>query len=450
MLRRVLITVQIILLGAGHGIAQKNEADIWSLRKCLEYAKESNIQLKQAELNVASAQIDVVQARAQRLPNMNFGGNSGYRFGLFEDPFTNTISNTSARNLDIGLSSRVDLFRGGALNNSIKQSSIDLLANQADLQQQEYDLALDITLAYLTILQRSDILESSLLQINSTKEQRDRTEKLVNAGSLARADLLTLESQIATEEVNVVNATNNLELGYLNLQQLLNLDPEENFSIEKLELEDPQGNFLEVTTEEVYNFAEANQPFIKSAELSIQSAKLGIKIAESDRIPSLSLSSSYGTGFSSRSKDPVSGETRSLGNQFNLNRGGSVTLGLSVPVYNKRNTQSNIERSEIRLKNAQFTSDLQKQSLRQIIEQAYVDLKNAYSTYISTVKQVEALDLSFINTEKQFNLGVVNSVDYLLSKNNLNSARYDLVRAKYTYIFRQKVLDFYQGKPIGF
>ncbi|MEL6252647.1 MAG: TolC family protein [Bacteroidota bacterium] len=447
MLRQILTTFLSLVLGSGFLFAQVSDSDIWSLRRCLEYAKESNIQLKQAELNVESGEISLAQSKAQRLPNMNFGGNYGLRFGLFEDPLTNTLSNTNVRNLDIGLSSRVDLYRAGAISNGIKQSQIDLEANQADLTQQEYDLALDITLAYLTILQRSDLLESSLLQISSTREQRDRTEKLVDAGSLARADLLQLESQIATEEVNVVNATNNLELGYLALQQLLNLDPDGRFSIEKLDLPDPEGDFLDAVTEEVYEFAEANQPFIRSAELNVESAKLGIKIAESDRIPSLSLSGNYGTGYSSRAED-ITGE--GVGGQFSVNRSGSVTLGLSVPIYNRRNVQSNVERAVITYKNAQFTSELRKQNLRQTIEQAYVDLKNAYSTYNSTVKQVDALDLAFTNTEKQFNLGVVNSVDYLLAKNNLNRARFDLVRAKYTYIFRQKVLDFYQGKPIGF
>lgn len=447
MLRSVLITIQILLFGSMCGFAQNTNPDIWDLRKCLEYAKESNIQLKQAQLNVASGQIGVEQAKAQRYPNFNLGGNYNARIGLYEDPLTNQLINQSVRSTNLGLSTGMDLYRGGAIKNGIIQSDIDLQASRADLEQQEYDLALDVTLAYLTILQRSDILESSLLQISSTREQRDRTEKLVKAGSLARADLLQLESQIATEEVNVVNATNNLELGYLQLQQLLNLDPIENFGIQKLELADPEGDFLDATTDEVYKFAEANQPFIRSAELNAESAELGIKIAEASRIPSINLSGNYNTGYSSFAEE-VSGD--GFGKQFNLNRSGSLGLGFSIPIYNKRNVQSNIERAEITLKNAKYRSQLQKQNLRQIIEQAYVDLKNAYSTYISTQKQVEALDLSFVNTEKQFNLGVVNSVDYLLSKNNLNRARFDLVRSKYTYIFRQKVLDFYQGKPIGF
>lgn len=447
MLRRILVTLTLFFLGSACVHSQNNNPDLWDLRRCLEYAKESNIQLKQAQLNVASGQIAVEQAKAQRYPNFNLGGNYNARTGLYEDPLTNQLINQAVRSTNVGLSTGMDLYRGGSIKNSISQSNIDLQALRKDLEQQEYDLALDITLAYLTILQRSDILESSLLQINSTKEQRDRTEKLVKAGSLARADLLQLESQIATEEVNVVNATNNLELGYLQLQQLLNLNPDEDFGIQKLELADPEGDFLDATAEEIYTFAEANQPFIRSAELSVESAELDIKIAAANRIPSVSLSGNYNTGYSSFAEE-VNGD--GFGRQFNLNRSGNVGLGLSVPIYNRRNVQSNIERAEINLKNAQYRSQLQKQNLRQIIEQAFVDLKNAYSTYISTQKQVEALDLSFNNTEKQFNLGVVNSVDYLLSKNNLNRARFDLVRSKYTYIFRQKVLDFYQGKPIGF
>lgn len=296
---QVIYTLIFFLFASGPLNAQEGDPNVWDLQRCLEYAKESNIQLKQARLNVASGEISVEQAKAQRLPNFNIGGNYGFRFGLFEDPLTNTLSNTNVRNLDIGLSSRVDVYRAGAITNGIRQSDIDLQANRADLEQQKYDLALDITLAYLTILQRGDILESSLLQINSTKEQRDRTEKLVKAGSLARADLLQLESQIATEEVNVVNATNNLELGYLNLQQMLNLDPNDKFAIKRLELPDPEGDFLSTTADEVYAFAESNQPSIHSADLAIESAELGVKIAKSDMIPSLNLGGNYGTGYSS-------------------------------------------------------------------------------------------------------------------------------------------------------
>ena len=447
MYRTILSLISIGILGLAPLSLHAQRSDIWSLRRCLDYAKESNIQLKQAELNVKSSDILLKRAQALRLPNINFGTNLGLRFGYFVDPFTNRLELQNSQTVDAGLQSQVSLFNGFSISNSIKQGQIDLASDEAALAQQEYDLALNVTLAYLQILQQAEVLESARLQLGSTKGQRDRTAKLVKAGSLPQADLLLVESQIATEEINVINAENLLEMAYLSLQQILNLDPDDNFGIERLELSDPKSSFSIEPASEIYQFAEANQPGIRSADLAVQSASLGVDIANSDRIPSLGLFGSVGTGWSSLRQEATD---QNFSEQITQNRSGSVSLGLNVPIYNRRQVKTNIELAEIQMRNSQYTADLERQLLKQTIEQAYLDLRSAFTTYNSTIKQVEALELSFTNTEKQFNLGVVNSVDYLLAKNNLNRARFDLVRTKYTYIFQQKVLDFYQGKPIGF
>ena len=419
-------------------------ANIWSLQRCLEFARDNNIQLKQANLNVTSSEVALAQARARRLPNANAGVNTFSRLGYFVDPFTNKLAQQTSLTMDLGVSSSVNVFSGFQIANSIKRGIVDLEASRADLAQQEYDLALDITLAYLQILQNAEFLESTRTQVASTKEQRDRTKKLVDAGSLAPADLLQLQSQIATEELNVVNAQNQLELSYLSLQQLLNLDPDDKFGIEKLALDDPEGELLPVNADEVYQYAEQNQPFIRSADLGVESAIIGVDIAKGQLYPSVSLSGSAGTGYSSLREALV------FSDQISQNVSGSLSAGLSIPIYNRRQTKSDIERAEIGLENAQFTAQLRRQNLKQIIDQAYLDARSAFTSYNATIRQYEAQELNFLNIEKQFNLGVSNSVDYLVAKNSLNMARFDLLRNKYTYLFRTKVLDFYLGKPIGF
>lgn len=420
------------------------DANIWSLKRCLEHARDHNIQLKQAELNVQSSEISLAQSKARRLPNANAGINAFSRLGYFVDPFTNIIQQQTSFTLDMGVSSSVNIFNGFQITNGIQQSLVNVEASRADKEQQEYDLALDITLAYLQILQNAEFLESARTQVASTKEQRDRTKKLVDAGSLAPADLLQIESQIATEELNVVNAQNQLELSYLFLQQTLNLDPNEKFGIQKLELDDPEGGFLSTSAQEIYQYAETQQPSIRSADLQIKSANLGIEIAKGQRYPSVTLSASTGTGYSNQR------ESISLGDQFADNISGSLSAGLNIPIYNRRQVISNIEQSEITLENAQYTAQLRRQNLKQIIEQAYLDAKSSYSSYNATIRQFKAQELNFQNVEKQFNLGISNSVDYLVAKNAVNMARFDLLRNKYTYLFRTKVLDFYLGRPIGF
>ncbi|MEM7656280.1 MAG: TolC family protein [Bacteroidota bacterium] len=454
-------------------------SDIWSLRQCLEYAQEYNLQLKQADLNVQRGEIDLAQARAARMPNLNGSVNGFSRFGFFVDPFTNQLDQQSSFTSDLGISSGVTLFNGFQLSNTIKQSELDYRASLADKEQQEYDLALNITLAYLSILQNAEFAEAAKLQVASTKEQRDRTSKLVEAGSLAPADLLQLQSQIASEELNVVNLQNQLELSYLNLQQLMNLDPSEPFGIEKLELDDPEGEVLDMNTSDLYAEAEQNQPFIESADLQIQSAQMGKEIAKGAQYPSLFLSMSGGTGYSSNRKrvlgfeqngfdelpgvkingEPALFETPALDqvtgpyayfDQLSDNVSGNVSVGLNIPIYNRRQIKSGIELADIQIQNAQLSAQLQRQNLKQVIEQAYLDAKSSYSSYLATQRQLDAAQLNFENVEKQFNVGLSNSVDYLVAKNSANMARFDLLRNKYTYLFRTKVLDFYQGKPIGF
>ena len=473
----------LLILTVSLGISSANAQEIWSLKRCLEYAQETNIALKQAELNTQSSQIGLEQAKAARLPNLNAGVNGGTNFGYTINPFTNTFESLSVQSINAGVNSGVTIFNGFRLSNTIKQSQIDFQASELDQKQAEYDLALNVTLAYLNILRSAEIVESASLQVNSTTEQRDRTNKLVKAGSLAQADLLQIESQIATDELQLVNAQNQLQMAYLTLQQILRLPPSQSFGIEKPNIADPELEVLAANPDEIYRLAEATQPFIKSAELNVKSAGLAIEIAKAGVLPSLTASGSVNTRYvagrttpngkietialpptnvdvSLNGADPVSAEittyrdifledTYTFGSQMRDNIGGSVFLNLNLPIYNRRQNKSAIQRSELILQNAQLNSDLQKQLLEQTIQQAFLDAKSAYSSYASTLKQVEALELTFKNTEKQLNLGVANSTEYLLATNNLNRARNDLVRTKFDYIFRTKVLDFYQGKPLG-
>ncbi|MEZ4847225.1 MAG: TolC family protein [Bacteroidia bacterium] len=457
------------------------QGNIWSLKRCLDYAKETNITLQQAELNTQSSQIALTQSKAARMPNLNGNINGGNNFGYSVNPFTNQFQSQSIQSLNAGIGSNVTLFNGFRISNTIKQSQIDLNVNELNQKQAEYDLALNVTLAYLNILRNGEIVESAELQVNSTKEQLERTSKLVRAGSLAQADLIQLESQLATDELQLVNAQNQLAMSYLTLQQILRLDPNDAFGIEKPDLPDPELGLLKSSAYEIYQVAEATQPFIESADLNVKSAGLGIEIAKAGLRPSLTASANAGTGYASGRQIPVGTENKSVTTNVDVsinggevipaeitttqpsliydsysfqdqmidNIGGSVSLSLNFPIYNRSQNKSNIQRSELALQNAQLIAESQRQLLEQTIQQAYLDAKSAYSSYTSTMKQVEALKLTFENTEKQFNLGVANSTEYLLATNNLNRARNDLVRNKFNYIFRTKVLDFYQGKPLG-
>ncbi|MEO0900209.1 MAG: TolC family protein [Bacteroidota bacterium] len=466
-----------VVFGLMCSLSFAQNTKIWTLQECLDYAMKNNIGLQQNQLQQQISAVNLLSAKAARYPNLNVGPQWSSSFGRSIDPTTNTFIDQRFDALNISANSNVTLWNNNRITNTIKQREMDLEASEKDVKQAEYDLALDVTLAYLNILFQGEILESARVQVLSTREQLDRTSKLVQAGSLAQADLAQVQSQIATEELNVVNAQNQLELAYLALQQLLLLDPEEPFGIQKPELADPQGGFRLTPTSEIYSSAIGFQPSIEAADLRIKSASLGEKIAEASMYPTVSLGVTAFTAWSggrlqqngtAMVRDTITaeiaqqeqtfvllGERPTFGsypffNQLIDNYNVGLGLRIDIPIYNRRQVKSQIEIAQIQTSQAKLTAQLVRQSLQQLIEQAYVDARNALSTYSATQKQVEALELTFDNIQKQFDLGAANSVDFLVAKNNLNQSKFDLLRAKYGYFFRLKILDFYQGKPIDF
>jgi outer membrane protein len=465
-----------LLLGLQQGQAQN--PDLWSLRRCIEHARANNLALRQAELNVASSEIGLAESRARRMPSASGNSSLASRFGYFVDPFTNTLKQQNVQTLNLGLSSGLDLYNGGSIAYGIRQSETDLAAARAGLEQQEYDLALNVALGYLNILQAGENVEAAQVQLASTREQRERSAKLVQAGALAQADLLQIEAQIASDELSLVSAQNQLESAHLSLMQLLNLPQDQPFGVERVQLPEIQNEIFALSLEEVYAVAEKNLPSIRQADLQKESALIGERIAQSARYPSLSLGASVGSGYST-GRDRVTGfepsdpqvidaeindvpvtlelpqfrtltETYTLGNQLSDNINAFVALQLNVPIYSRGSIRYGVERAQIARANAELGAEQARQGLYQALQQAYVNARNAYSSYQANARRVEAAQLSFGNIEKQYNVGLVNATEYLVAQNDLNRARFDQLRAKYEYWFRLKILDFYQGKPLGF
>lgn len=436
----------LLLLCSVLGAASQN-AENWDLQRCLDFAAQNNLRLQQAELNVLSSELSLQQSKNNRLPNANAFISARNNFGFSIDPVTDQFTTQGITSLSPGVQSSITIYNGLRLKNLIRQSEVDLLASQSDLANNQNLLVLNIATAYLQILSDYETLESARIQLVSTEEQRDRTAKLVKAGSLAQADLLQLESQIATQERTVVNAENSLEISYLNLRNIINLGASEVFEVERPELPAPTALDLP-SLEEIIAYAQGTQPSVEAADLRIRSAQISQAVAQAGLLPSLSLNVNAGTGYTSGLV--INGEPVSVVDQFSRQFGGGAGVNLNIPIYNRGQNETNIQQAKISIENAQLNADIARQDLQATIQQSYVDVENAYSTYKSIERQIEALDLTFKNTEKQFNLGLVNSVDYLVAQNNLNQARFDLVRTKYVYFFRRKVLDFYMGKPITF
>jgi len=445
---------------------------IWSLQNCIDYALANNIQVKQQQLNEQLAKISYNQSKLSLAPNLNGDASHAYNNGKTIDMYTNSFATSTVQSDNFYLSSSVTLFNGFQLLNTMKQNKINLQASQFDLDKMMNDISLNLATAYLQILYNIEILNNAKNQLDITNQQVKRTQVLFDAGTVAKGTLLTIEAQAATDELSVVNAQNNLDLSYLTLTQMLDLASTENFAIEipKLNL-DIESSVLTLP-EQIYAIASAKQPEIKSAELRVQSNEIGLAIARGLRSPSLSLRGSLGTGFSgasTRLKDntpsgyyPI-GATSSgelvyapsydyekipFNDQINNNINKTISFNLTIPIFNNWQTNATISKAKIAIQNANYSLQTAKNTLLKSIQQAYADALAARNKYKSSRKSVDALNEAYKYAEQKFDVGLLNSTDYNDAKNKLAEAESNLTQAKYEYVFRLKILDFYMGKPI--
>ena len=447
----------------------------WSLEECVDYALKNNIQIKQQKLGVDIAEENLLQIRASQFPSLNANATHGYNFGRTIDPFTNEFATESVRSNNFNLSTGLTLFSGLQVRNSIAQSQQELEATRFDVDKMENDISLAVASAYLQILFARELVEVSASNLDVTRQTVEQTRRLVEAGTLARGSLYTIEAQAASEELQLVNAQNQLDISYLNLAQLLDLDDYENFEIEVPEIEIEGAAEMEYSPLQIYTNAVGSQPEVRSAELRVASAERGVKIAEGGRSPMLSFRGSYGTGYSGASREIIEvmvGEPREVGVtesgepvfapsfdyitqikpfrdqlEDNLNR--SLAFVLTIPIFNSFQTRSSISRSRIALENANLAQQQVRVQFFKNVQQAHADAQAALKRYNATTKNVQALEEAFRYTEQRFGLGMVNSLEYNDAKNRLSAAQSDLLQSKYEYVFRTKVLDFYLGVPLN-
>lgn len=441
----------LILLGVA-GISQ--ETRTLSLQECIEIAVENNLNVKRSELNLRTAEVNLEQSKASRYPSLNASGNYGFNWGRGIDPTTNQFIDQRINFNSVGASTNVPLIQGMQITNGIKQDKLSLEASRKDLEKAENDISLNTASFYLNVIFNKELAENARFQLESSQQQLDRTSKLVESGALPLANKLQLESQVATNEVNLINAQNNLDLALLSLKQALLLPSSEQIDVEIPNVPIDQAEIENSSIPELYNQAAANMPEIQGAELRVQSADVGVDVAKGGLYPTITLNGSLDTRYSDAAQqfDPVSGtfETVPLSTQYDNNFSRGLSANLRIPIFNGFSTRSNIQRSKISLQQAEINKREQENTLYQTIETSYRNAVAAAKTFSASQKQVASLEETFRAVENQYNNGAANFTDYQVASNNLFQARTDLSRAKYDFIFKQKVLEFYQGKPLTF
>ena len=417
----------------------------WSLQECIDYALENNIQIKQQGLNTMYNENLVSQAKSDRLPNLNAGASNNYSFGrsLNND---NVYENVNSTQLNGYLQSSVTVFNGFTLQNTVKQNELDLQASMQDMQKAKDDLILNVAASYLEILFAEELSLIAEAQIEVTKQQIERTQKLVDAGSLAHGSLLEIEAQLAREELQMVNDQNRVQLAYLNLCQLLELPIEKSFTIEKPKLPEIKANVTMLNSFDVFQNAMHVRPEIKAAQLRVESAQRQLNIAKGYNFPTLSLGANYNNQYFNILNSEY--EQRSFSEQFKSNSRYGFGMNLNIPIFNRFQVKNGVSNAKLQIADYEYRLQTARNVLRKDIEQAYTNALASLNRYVSSEKAVKSTEEAFRYAEEKFNVGMMNTVEYNQSKNYLTVAQSELLQARYEYIFRAKILDFYNGVPI--
>ncbi|MBN3034555.1 MAG: TolC family protein [Bacteroidales bacterium] len=468
--------LSLLLTVAGSQVTAQ-EQKVWSLEDCITYALDNNIDIKKQQLNLDLMDETLLQSKLGMLPSLNGYAYHGYNWGKRVDPFTNEFATDRVRSNNFYASADFTIFDGFQKLNTVRQNQLELLATRYDLDAFMDDISVMVATYYLQVLYYMELQGIARNQLEITTLQVERTSKLVEAGTLAKGDLLVIEAQMATEQLARVQAENNLSLALLNLTQLLELPTPEGFSIEKPELGLLEMPEQVLKPEEVFGYAVMNRPEIKSAELRVESYDKGLSIAKGSLSPRLSLSGSYGTGFSGANQvgiDPVtftpvigiteisgekvysisdyttysSYETKGFRDQLSDNVNRALGFSLNVPIFNGWTGRYTIARAKIQQEQAQHDLKLKKNTLYKTIQQAYNDALSALKQHEAAAKKVNSTRESFKYSEQKFNVGMINSVDYNNAKKELNNAESELLQARYDFVFRTTILDFYMGKPL--
>lgn len=461
-----------------------NAQEIWPLRRCIEYARTSNISLKQAENGIKNAVLLDRQNQLSRLPTVNGNSNFGWQFGRTVDPVSYSFLNQTINYNSMGLNAFATLYSGGRINQTIKQGAINLKAAEQDAASTFNNIALSIATAYLNVLLSEEQFENAKRRIELSKQQLDQTDKRISAGTLPANDRLDVLSQIANDEQAIVQAKNTVDLNYLTLKGLLQLDQSIEIKVEKPSFTLPADTNLDVLNFlEVYSKAVSTQPQVAASDLRVQSAEVAVDIARSGYYPTLSVFGSLSSNWSDAAKQFEqinNGITRAsqtfyvdLGqgeqtlnveydipdietrineypyfDQLRNNFGKSVGFGLSVPIFSNGQNIIAVQRANISILNAQLESDQVKQQLKNDVQQAIASAKAARQTLDASQKSIDATKVAYENAEKRFQLGSINNLQLLTARNNYDIAQTNLTVAKYDYLFRLKILDFYLGKEI--
>ncbi len=427
----------------------------WTLKECVDYALEKNISIQQAQLDNELIAIDKKDAFGNFLPSANASASHNWNIGLNFNPITNLAETQTFQNTAVGFNMGIDIYNGLQNQNRLRRANLSKIAGQYQLEKMKDDVSLNVANAFLQILFNKENLKVQKEQLLNNNKQKERTQTLVDAGSVPRGDLLDMTATVATSQQAVVNAENALLISKLSLAQLLQLEDFKNFDIVETDYPLTESPVMLQSADAIYNKAKEERVELKIARANLDIAKKDIDIARGALHPSLRGFYSFSSRATNSDRFSTDGNGNlvvrgpdAIFNQFSENKGNAFGIQLNIPILNGFSARNNIERSKVAFKRSEIAVNQQELDLERNVYTAFTDANGALNAYEAAVTALEARTESYKYAQERFDVGLLNAFDLNQSQTLFANAQSDVIRTKYDYIFRVKVVEFYFGIPI--
>ena len=416
-----------------------NAAESWTLQRCIDYAIENNIQIRQSDIAAQNRDIDLNSARSNRLPGVSAGASQGWSFGR-SITADNTYANTNTSSTSFNIGADMTLFAGRRITNNIQMAELSLEAAKSDLERIKDDVRVQVAQSFIQIVYNRSILDVARNQVTIDSMQVERLTALAAIGKASSAEVASQKATLAQSNLSVTQAENNLKLSILTLTQLLELPSPEGFDIVAPGTDELQFNIPD-SPESIYEQALEIKPAIKSEELRLEQADKSIDIAKSGFYPSLSLSAGAGSGYYTNSK--IQSDT--FGNQLKNNLGENIGISLSIPIFARNNNRNNVRSAQLNHMNQEMQLDNVKKQLYKEIQQAYYNAVASKTRYESSQEVEVSAQESFELVQAKYEGGKASITEFNESKNRLVTAQADVIKYRYEYLFNTALLEFYRN-----
>ncbi|NDP26091.1 MAG: TolC family protein [Flavobacterium sp.] len=430
------------------GLSIQAQTKKWTLEECVKYAIDNNISIKQTELDTKTAEIDRKGALGNFIPSLNSNASHSWNIGLNTDPTTGLKRNQTSQYSSMGASVGVDIYRGMQNQNTLRRANLSIIAAKYQLTKMQEDVALNVANAFLQVLFNKENLKVQQEQLIINNKQLTRSEELVKAGSVPRGDLLDIKATVASDNQKVIAAENSLLISKLSLAQLLQLKEFYEFDVSDETTAKDENNILAQTPVSIYEKAKEERTELKIAKTNLEIAEKNVAIAKGGYQPTLQGFYNINTQISYQNNAIISQPAAPFGQQFKDNRGQAFGAQLSIPIFNGFSAKNNVERSKVNLEKSKIAVEQEELALQRNVYTAFTDAKGGLNAYESSLVALDARQEAYNYAKEKYAVGMMNSFDFNQSQTLLSAAQSEVLRTKYDYIFKIKILEFYFGIPI--